>query len=95
MLRGVIQFTKEELFEIKKSFNSEVHSQSAIGTKLKFVLDTDKKVYDIEVSEDDLEILLDDIMPVSPSNVVLSVAMEKVGNLLRQFRDSNSQENEY
>lgn len=95
MQRGVIQFTKEELFEIKNAFNFELHSQSAIGTKLEFVLDIDKKSYDIEVSEEDLEILLDDIMPVSPSNVVLRVAMEKVGSLLRHFRDSNSQENEY
>ncbi len=90
MQRGVIQFTREELFEIKNSFNSELHAQSAIGTKLKFVLDIDQKVYNIEVSEEDLEILLDDIMPVSLSNNILKIAMEKVGNMLRQFRDSNS-----
>ena len=90
MQRGVIQLIKEELLEIRNAFNWELHSQSTFGTKLKFVLDIDQQVYDIEVSEDDLELLLDDIMPVPTSNDVLRNAMEKVGNLLREFRNSSS-----
>lgn len=89
MLRGIIQLTTEEVLEIEKAINSKSFADTPLGSKLSYINKEYQAINNIEVSEEDLEQLLDEIMPVEPSNKTLFFAMEKVGNLLRQLRSSN------
>ena len=86
MQRGVLQLTKDEVLALKNAFHWDINGHTILASKLQYAIENLQDIHKIEVSEDDLELLLDDIMPVRPENIVLKNAMQKVGDLLREFR---------
>lgn len=86
MQRGVLQLTKDEVLALKNAFHWDINGHTILASKLQYAIENLQDIHKIEVSEDDLELLLDDIMPVQPENIVLKNAMQKVGDLLREFR---------
>ncbi len=86
MQRGVLQLTREEVVALNSAFHWVVNGHTILASKLQYAMDNLQDIHSIEVSEDDLELLLDDIMPVEQENIVLKNAMQKVGDLLREFR---------
>lgn len=86
MQRGVLQLTREEVVALNSAFHWVVNGHTILASKLQYAMDNLQDVHSIEVSEDDLELLLDDIMPVEQENTVLVTAMKKVAELLREFR---------
>jgi len=86
MQRGILQLTKEEVIALNNAFHWDINGSTILASKLQYAMENLQDTHSIEVSEDDLELLLDDIMPVDDTNPVLKNAMEKVANLLRQFR---------
>ena len=89
MQRGILQLTKEEVVELNNAFHWDINGSSILASKLQYAIENSKGINEIEVSEDDLELLLDDIMPVDKDNTTLKSAMEKIGELLRKFRYLN------
>lgn len=87
MYRGVIELTKEELDSLIKAFHWELNGSSVIASKLQYAIDGESDVKTISVSEEDLELILDDIMPVDPNNIVLQRVSEKIGEKLRKIRE--------
>ena len=86
MQRGILQLTKDEVIALNNAFHWDINGSTILASKLQYAMENLQDTHSIEVSEDDLELLLDDIMPVDDTNPVLKNAMEKVANLLRQFR---------
>lgn len=87
MQRGILQLTKEEVIALNNAFHWDINGSTILASKLQYAIENLQDTHSIEVSEDDLELLLDDIMPVDDTNPVLKNVMEKVANLLRQFRN--------
>lgn len=86
MQRGVLQLTREEVVALNSAFHWVVNGHTILASKLQYAMDNLQDIHSIEVSEEDLELLLDDIMPVEQENTVLVTAMKKVAELLREFR---------
>lgn len=89
MQRGIIQLTKEEVIALNDAFHWGLNGGSILASKIQYSMENLRDNHDIEMSEEDLELLLDDIMPVDENNVPLKSAMDKVGELLRRFRYLN------
>ncbi len=86
MQRGILQLTKEEVIALNNAFHWDINGSTILASKLQYAMENLQDTHSIEVSEDDLELLLDDIMPVDDTNPVLKNAMTKVSDRLRQFR---------
>jgi len=87
MQRGILQLTKEEVIAIKNAFHWDINGSTILASKLQYAMENLQDIHSIEVSEDDLELLLDDIMPVDETNPILKNVMEKVAELLRRLRN--------
>ena len=86
MQRGVLQLTREEVLALDTAFDWQNNSGSIFAPKLQYAKENLLDLNELFVSEEDLELLLDIIAPVDPSNIPLSSTFEKIGLLLRQFR---------
>ena len=87
MQRGILQLTKEEVIVLNNAFHWDINGHTILASKLQYAMENLQDTHSIEVSEDDLELLLDDIMPVDETNPILKNVMEKVSNLRRQLRN--------
>ena len=87
MQRGILQLTKDEVIALNNAFHWDINGHTILASMLQYAMENLQDTHSIEVSEDDLELLLDDIMPVDETNPILKNVMEKVSNLLRQLRN--------
>lgn len=87
MQRGILQLTKEEVIALNNAFHWDINGSTILASKLQYAMENLQDIHSIEVSEDDLELLLDDIMPVDETNITLKNSMDKVSNLLRELRN--------
>lgn len=86
MHRGTLQLTKDELDALVKAFHWDINGGSTIASKLQYATDSADDIKSISVSEEDLELILDDIMPVDSNNALLTAVSEKIGEQLREIR---------
>jgi len=86
MQRGILQLTKEEIIELNNVFHWDINGGSILASKLQYAMENSQENNNLEVSEEDLELLLDDIMPIDESNAILKNAIDKVSELLRRLR---------
>lgn len=87
MYRGILQLTKEELNELTRVFHWDINGMSMIASKLKAATENSDEIKNISVSEEDLESLLDDIMPVDQNNPLLKNVFDKISEQLREIRE--------
>lgn len=87
MYRGILQLTKEELKELIRVFHWDTNGTSIIASKLKVASENSDEIKNISVSEEDLEYLLDDIMPIEQNNLLLKNVFEKISEQLREIRE--------
>ena len=88
MQRGVLQLTKEEFEELVRVFHWDTNGNSILASKLQYASENkEEAVKNISVSEEDLELILDDIMPVNPSNILLKSVFDKISEQLREIRE--------
>ena len=88
MQRGVLQLTKGEFDELMKVFHWDTNGNSILASKLQYASENkEEAVKNISVSEEDLELILDDIMPVNPSNILLKSVFDKISEQLREIRE--------
>mgnify|MGYP000850980487 CR=1 FL=1 len=86
MQRGVLQLTREEVLALYQAFHWDSNGHSIVASKLQYAYENLMDINDIFVSEDDLDLLLDDIAPVDSNNTILQNAFNKIGDSLRQLR---------
>lgn len=88
MQRGVLQLTKGEFDELMKVFHWDTNGNSILASKLQYASENEEEaIKNISVSEEDLELILDDIMPVNPSNILLKSVFDKISEQLREIRE--------
>ncbi|MHC1716760.1 MAG: hypothetical protein AB9915_02675 [Candidatus Dojkabacteria bacterium] len=81
MLRGVLQLSKEELLELGTAIDS-LHVKN-----FQYALESIKEENSIFVSEEDLELILDEVGLVNEDeNIILANTVKKMNDQLRQFR---------
>ena len=73
MQRGILQLTKEEVIVLNNAFHWDINGHTILASKLQYAMENLQDIHNIEVSEDDLELLLDDIMPVDETNPILKM----------------------
>lgn len=87
MQRGVLQLTREEFDELMKVFHWDTNGDSILASKLQYASENkEEAVKNISVSEEDLELILDDIMPIDSNNTFLKSVFDKISEQLREIR---------
>lgn len=90
MKRGIIELTKEEVLNIVDQLPLDVYAGKPLANKLHASISSGIDVQTLEVSEDELELILDEIAIPSPDESAhLKSARKKMQNLLRDFREVN------
>lgn len=89
MKRGIIVFSKDELNELIKHFNMDACDNAQLKVKLKAAYETIQDENSILISDDELEIILDDIGIVDENNTLLKSVTEKISKTLIALRGSN------
>jgi len=88
MHRGILHLTKEELVELMRVLKC---SDSVLNSKLMYANERlEGEVKSISVSEEELELILDEIMPVDKDNTLLQSVFEKISEQLRGIRGLSS-----
>jgi len=87
MNRGIIELNKSEI-EILLKVLIEAHKEDGlIFNKLSAAFESVEESLGVQISEDELEMLLDEILPVTfDTDPNLKSAIEKIQLRLRQFR---------
>lgn len=88
MQRGILYLTQEEVADIVHKLPMDRYAQTPLVNKLMAAVQT-QGVIDIEVSEDELEIILDEMGIPDPATDTESLKSmrTKVNDLLTKFRE--------
>ena len=87
MKRGVIQLTKAEAYEVLKLF-LQSQQQSSLYTRLESAQNSDSDIIDLHVSEEELEVLLDNVgIPESDEPIERGNLRKKVREYLNTLRE--------
>jgi len=87
MQRGVLQITAKEISEIYKTLDLTDHEGSALKVKLQAAADSMSEIIDIELSEDEVEAILDAIIIPSQSDNENTLSLKKkLQEKMKEFR---------
>ncbi len=87
MQRGIITFSKEELREILSVFRFDNYVSTPMYQKFMSALESNLEQVTIEVSVEELEIILDDIgLPNENNSEILASAITKIREKVFEFR---------
>jgi hypothetical protein len=88
MQRGVLTISRAEAQELLNSIDLTRHTDKPLYSKLTSIKNTEQEEYQILLSEDELEIIMDEIGFVESSiNPILCSAMAKISSLMTSFRN--------
>lgn len=87
MQRGIITFSKEELREILSVFRFDNYVSTPMYQKFMSALESNLEQVTVEVSVEELEIILDDIgLPNENNSEILTSAITKIREKVFEFR---------
>jgi len=87
MQRGVIQITKKEVQEIYRTFDLTQHEGLALKSKLIAAGNSTAELINIELSEDEVEAILDNIIIPSKTDNENTISLrKKLQNKMAEFR---------
>lgn len=92
MKRGVIVLNKDEINEIYKRVELEAYTKSPLSPKLRAAIEAPDTNIPIEVSEEELEFVLDEIVIPDPAidTDATRTLRSKIQELLQQFRSQDN-----
>lgn len=86
MQRGVLTLSKEEFNQLLSIIDINRFNQTPLYNKLISAGNTNEKEVKISISEDEIEMILDEVGPPIYENLVLNNALKKISALLISFR---------
>ncbi len=86
MQRGVLTLSKEEFNQLLSIIDINRFNQTPLYNKLISAGNTNEKEVRISISEDEIEMILDEVGPPIYENLVLNNALKKISALLISFR---------
>ena len=87
MYRGILELKKDEFDELFKMLVTALPKESLLFSKLQNANENTDEIKTISVSEEDLEFILDSILPIDPNNQLLKIISEKISEQLRNIRN--------
>ena len=87
MYRGILELEKDEFDELFKLLATAIPKESLLYSKLQNANENTDEIKTISVSEEDLEFILDSILPIDPNNQLLKMVFEKISEQLRNIRN--------
>lgn len=87
MYRGILELKKDEFDELFKMLVTAIPKESLLYSKLQDANENTDEIKTISVSEEDLEFILDSILPIDPNNQLLKMVFEKISEQLRAIRN--------
>jgi len=87
MYRGILELEKDEFDELFKLLVTAIPKESLLYSKLQNANENTDEIKTISVSEEDLEFILDSILPIDPNNQLLKMIFEKISEQLRNIRN--------
>ena len=87
MYRGILELKKDEFDELFKLLVTALPKESLLFSKLQNANENTDEIKTISVSEEDLEFILDSILPIDPNNQLLKMIFEKISEQLRNIRN--------
>lgn len=87
MYRGILELKKDEFDELFKMLVTAIPKESLLYSKLQDANENTDEIKTISVSEEDLEFILDSILPIDPNNQLLKMIFEKISEQLRNIRN--------
>ncbi|HPR91642.1 MAG TPA: hypothetical protein PLR64_00065 [Candidatus Dojkabacteria bacterium] len=87
MYRGILELEKDEFDELFKLLVTALPKESLLSSKLQNANENTDEIKTISVSEEDLEFILDSILPIDPNNQLLKMVFEKISEQLRNIRN--------
>ena len=87
MYRGILELKKDEFDELFKLLVTAIPKESLLYSKLQNANENTDEIKTISVSEEDLEFILDSILPIDPNNQLLKMVFEKISEQLRAIRN--------
>ena len=87
MYRGILELEKDEFDELFKMLVTALPKESLLFSKLQNANENTDEIKTISVSEEDLEFILDSILPIDPNNQLLKMIFEKISEQLRNIRN--------
>ena len=87
MYRGILELEKDEFDELFKLLVTAISKESLLYSKLQNANGNTDEIKTISVSEEDLEFILDSILPIDPNNQLLKMIFEKISEQLRNIRN--------
>lgn len=87
MYRGILELEKDEFDELFKLLATAIPKESLLYSKLQNANENTDEIKTISVSEEDLEFILDSILPIDPNNQLLKMIFEKISEQLRNIRN--------
>ena len=87
MYRGILELKKDEFDELFKMLVTALPKESLLFSKLQNANENTDEIKTISVSEEDLEFILDSILPIDPNNQLLKMIFEKISEQLRNIRN--------
>ena len=87
MYRGILELEKDEFDELFKMLVTALPKESLLFSKLQNANENTDEIKTISVSEEDLEFILDSILPIDPNNQLLKIISEKISEQLRNIRN--------
>ncbi|NLD25671.1 hypothetical protein GX656_03500 [Candidatus Dojkabacteria bacterium] len=87
MYRGILELKKDEFDELFKMLVTAIPKEGLLYSKLQDANENTDEIKTISVSEEDLEFILDSILPIDPNNQLLKMVFEKISEQLRNIRN--------
>ena len=87
MYRGILELEKDEFDELFKLLVTAIPKEGLLYSKLQNANGNTDEIKTISVSEEDLEFILDSILPIDPNNQLLKIISEKISEQLRAIRN--------
>lgn len=87
MYRGILELKKDEFDELFKLLVTALPKEGLLYSKLQNANENTDEIKTISVSEEDLEFILDSILPIDPNNQLLKMIFEKISEQLRNIRN--------
>ena len=90
MQRGILELNKEEVSELLRNLDLSKYQRTPLHSKLTSLADSSINPQECKIllSEDELEIIMDEIGFVEEStNALLFSTMQKITNLMNSFRE--------
>jgi hypothetical protein len=92
MKRGIIELRKDEVKEVLRVMPEEVFTETPLENKLNSAVETTDEHVKLEISADELEVILDEIaVPLSDNEPQpLKSVRKKIQMKLTEFRESRN-----